>query len=594
MFIRPSKKAGKVAPVVFRPQLEDLEARWLPSGSTAYLATDLVSDQPGVARNLDPTLVNGWGISLNQSGGAFWVSAAETGLSEVYGGDVKGSPISQPFKVTIPGGSPTGQVFNDTGSTTDFIVTSGTASRAAQFIFASESGNITGWNGGVPPGSRAAIITASVSGANFKGLALAKTASGNFLYAADFHNNKIDVFDGSWKLTTLAGSFTDPNLPAGYAAFNVQNLGGKLYVTYAKQDADAEDDLAGKGNGFVSVFDTSGNFIKRLASRGTLNSPWGLALAPTLVPNDPTTDFGQFSGALLVGNFGDGRINAFNPDTGKFLGQLSSSKGHPLVIDGLWGLAFGNGVSAGDKNALYYAAGPDDEEHGLFGKITANPEGTNPVKAELTNGELLLTGSRDNDHVHISLRDKGQTVRVRAGGEVIGEFKTADVGSIRFLGFAGKDHVVLSPHITINAVLDGGADNDVLVSGDGNDILLGGPGKDLLSGRGGRDLVIGGTDTDALLGGKDDDIVIGGTTAYDSKLADLQAILAKWTSMTPSQSYEDRVMDLKAGTGAPKLDSTTVLDDGARDVLFGGRGLDWFFATLPDVLIDRIAAEHIN
>jgi len=341
--------------------LELLEGRLVP---TAYVTTNLVSDQPGVARTTDPTLVNAWGIAVGPL--SFWVSANGTDLSEVYVGDVAGSSLIAPFKVAIPGGAPTGQVAN---LTTDFVVTDGTNSRPAAFIFASESGAVTGWSPAVPPGSRVAQPGFQADdGAIYKGIALANNGSGNFLYLADFHNGKIDVLDSQFHLTHLAGDFTDPHMMRGFAPFNVAAIGDKLYVAYAKQDADAEDDVQGQGLGFVSVFDLNGNFLNRFVNRGRLNAPWAVVQAPA--------NFGQFSGDILIGNFGDGRINAFDPVTREFQGVLSSRPGRPIEIDGLWGLAFGNGRTAGDANALYFAAGPDDETHGLFGSIRIAPDAT--------------------------------------------------------------------------------------------------------------------------------------------------------------------------------------------------------------------------
>ena len=207
----------------------------------------------------------------------------------------------------------------------------------------------------------------SASEAVYKGLAIGNNGTANFLYAANFHEGTIDVFDAAYAPATLAGSFSDATIPAGYAPFDIQNIGGVLYVTYALQDADAHDDVPGLGHGFINKFDLNGNFIARFVSRGSLNSPWGLAVAPA--------GFGAFANALLVGNFGNGRINAFNPATGALLGQLADDSGHAISIEGLWGLKFGNGGSGGDANTLYFAAGipgPDQlEDHGLFGSIIA-------------------------------------------------------------------------------------------------------------------------------------------------------------------------------------------------------------------------------
>jgi uncharacterized protein (TIGR03118 family) len=583
-----------------RLRAELLEDRNTPSNTaTAYLATDLVSDQPGVAPVTDPTLVNAWGISLSQTGGAFWVSSNGKDLSELYGGDVttKGvtSPISQPFKVAIPGGAPTGQVFNNTGSKTDFMVTDGTNSKTAVFIFASEAGEITGWNPGVgivaganPPSKTAEVGFPSSDNAVYKGLALAQVGSANFLYAADFHNDKIDVIDGQFHQVTLGKNgfetFTDPNLPHGYAPFNVAAINGKLYVSYAKQDADQHDDVAGHGHGFIDVFETNGHFDGRLVSRGDLNSPWGMVQAPP--------GFGEFAGDLLVGNFGDGRIHAYDLMTGKEQGTLSESPGHPLVIDGLWGLAFGNGVSAGDANSLYYAAGPDNEAHGLFGRITANPAGTNPVSAKLVGSDLVITGSRDNDHVEVELAQGGQVV-VEAGEQRIGQFDLSALATIRFNGFAGDDVLVVDPRIDVTVIADGGAGDDVLIGGGGNNILLGNAGNDLLVGGPGRDILIGGDGQDALFGRGGDDILIGGRTSHDAKPDELLQILGVWAS--PTMSYNDRVSAIRSGTGGvPALNSTTVFDDGVRDDLFGGQGQDWFIGQLPDVLHGRQPNEQIN
>jgi uncharacterized protein (TIGR03118 family) len=589
MFLTGMKDRGDDRPAIsstdrLRTRLHvlPLDDRILPS--TSYLAQDLIADQPGVAAITDPTLVNGWGISLNPNGGVFWVSANGTGLSELYGGDVNGSPITQPFKVVTPGGTPTGQVFN---GTPDFVVSSGTAKAPAAFIFASESGAVTGWNPGVPPPPPSKVAQPAfqaTDGAVYKGMTLAQSGGNNYLYLADFHNNKIDVLDSSYKLTQLDGSFTDPQLPHGFAPFNVAAIGGKLYVAYARQDADQHDDVAGRGNGFIDVFDTAGHFEQRLVSRGALNSPWGLVQAPA--------DFGQFSNALLVGNFGDGRIHAYDASSGKFLGTLEESPGHPLVIDGLWGLAFGNGKTAGNTNSLYYAAGPDGEAHGLFGKITANAAGTSPVSATLTGSNLVINGSRDSDVVTVRLKHSGQDVVVRADGQNIGEFNLADIGMIQFHGWAGNDVFVVDPRMDVMTFADGGAGNDVLIGGGGSNVELGGSGDDVLVGRAAGDFLIGGTGHDVLVGGSGGDILVGGQTAHDGDQAALVQILNAWNS---AASYNDRVAALRAGTGGvPKLDVTTVMDDGVRDDLVGGPGLDWFISQPPDRLHGRRGAEQVN
>lgn len=585
MLSRLVGKTRKLAPKnIRRTQLivEALEHRLVPS--TAYLATDLVSDQAGVAAITDPNLVNAWGIALNPNGnGAFWVSSNGKDLSTVYNGDTTGHPFAKSsLEVSIPGGAPTGQVFNPTS---DFTVTNGSASGPAVFIFASESGQVTGWNPNVPPPapSTSAQPTAfSDPTAVLKGIALSTSTTGNFLYLADFANNKIDVLDGGFHLVTEpAGAFTDSTLPAGYAPFNVAVFGDKLYVTYAKQDAAKKDDVAGAGHGFVDVYNLDGTLQTHLISGGALNSPWGMAMAPA--------DFGDFSNMLLVGNFGDGRINAFDPATGAFKGTLSSSPGHPLVIDGLWGITFGNGV-AGTTNTLYYAAGPADESHGLFGKITANAAGTSPVQVALIDGNLTITGSRDNDQIEVELVKHGQTIVVESHEKTIGSFNAADVSTITVNGLAGNDSIEISPRIDANAILDGGAGNDHLVAGGGNDILLGGSGNDVLVGRFGRDILIGGEGRDVLVGGKGSDLLIGGSTKYDADTASLLKIMTEWAS---TDSFTTRMAKLTDPTsGLPILDSTTVIDDGERDQLVGGPGLDWFFAGTGDHIAGKGHDDH--
>jgi uncharacterized protein (TIGR03118 family) len=326
----------------------------------AFGIRNLVSDQPGVAATLDPDLVNAWGLAAGPTT-PWWVNAADADVAKIY--NARGE--IQPLAVDVAGG-PTGMVFN---GSSDFVVSDGNgASGPSLFLFATESGTIRGWNPAVPmpAPSTQSFVVADRSGvdANYKGLAIASTADGPILYAADFHNARVDMFDGDFNVISDSTTFVDPDLPAGFAPFGIQELSGDIFVSYAKQDADAEDEVAGAHLGFVDRFDTSGALVGRVASEGPLNAPWGLAMAPD--------GFGKFSGDLLVGNFGNGLIHAFRPlADGSFerAGVLRKRNGNPIAIDGLWALAFGNDDDAGSSHTLFFTAGPDDEEHGLFGKI---------------------------------------------------------------------------------------------------------------------------------------------------------------------------------------------------------------------------------
>jgi uncharacterized protein (TIGR03118 family) len=497
-------------------------------------------------------------------------------LADVYSGDAGGTPLAKtPLEVMIMGGEPTGNVFNTT--TSDFSITDGTNSGKAFFIFASESGNVTGWNPTVGGGTTTEFGFHAMDGAVYKGIALANdSANGNnFLYLADFHSNKIDVLNSSFTKVTLGGNFTDPNLPAGFAPFNVAEINGQLYVSYAVQDAAKHDDVAGKGHGVIDVYTNDGVFVKRLVSNGAgskLNSPWGMVVAPAT--------FGDFGGDLLVGNFGDGHIHAYNADTGAFLGTLTGFKNHPIVVDGLWGFAFGNGT-AGDTNTLYFAAGPDHEGHGLFGKITANPAGTAPVTAVLNGDVLTITGGPDADKINVRLKKPTQQIIVQDQGVVVGSFDASAVSTIEIQGLAGNDHIVVGPKIDATVIADGGAGNDKITgSKDSSNILLGGPGNDRLFGGHARDILIGGDGKDRAHGFQGDDILIGGSTTFDTNTAALLQILGEWNS---SDSFETRMMKLSTGAGGlPILDSTTVIDDGVVDHLVGGPGHNWFFAGVGD------------
>ena len=322
----------------------------VPMPGNSFDQHNLVSDIPGLASYTDPDLINPWGVASSATS-PFWVADNGPGLATLYnslGG-------KQGLVVTIPpvgASNPTGQVFNPNSANFG----------GAHFIFSTENGTIAAWSGG----TNAALTYTSPVGAVFKGLALAANGPNTYLYATDFHNNAIDVFDTNFNKVSLGGSFTDPNLPAGYAPFGIQTSGGLLYVTYALQDAQMHDNQDCPGCGFVDVFDTNGNLVQRLASMGALNAPWGLAWAPS--------GFGQFGGDLLVGNFGDGTINVYDPITGTWLAQLDDPNGNPITNDGLWNIGFGNGGNGGKKNILYFTAGLNDEADGLFGQISSVPE----------------------------------------------------------------------------------------------------------------------------------------------------------------------------------------------------------------------------
>jgi uncharacterized protein (TIGR03118 family) len=337
-----------------------------PAAAQFYAQHNLVSDGAVPADLVDPNLVNAWGL-VSSPTSPWWISDNGTGRATLY----RFSTGAIPLIVTVPGaggqqGTPTGVVFNGGAG---FVVSNGAGTSPARFIFAAEDGTISGFRG-------APIVIAvnnSASGAVYKGLAIDSPTAGNFLYATNFHAGTVDVFNSTFHPVTMPpGAFTDPDLPAGYAPFGIRNIGGTIYVTYALQDAAKHDDVPGEGHGFVNAFDTAGNLIRRVASKGQLNSPWGLALAPA--------DFGFFSGDLLVGNFGNGRIHAFDPANlngqGEFQhrGPLHAANGRPIEIDGLWALAFGSGSPAsGPTNTLFFTAGPFDEQHGLFGTLVVAP-----------------------------------------------------------------------------------------------------------------------------------------------------------------------------------------------------------------------------
>jgi uncharacterized protein (TIGR03118 family) len=321
----------------------------------AYNMYPLVSDSSAVSAPLaDSALVNGWGLSASAAS-PWWTSNNETNSSTLYSG--VGSKIA--LVVTVPGG-PTGTVANP--STVDFVISQNGASGAARFLFDTEGGQVLGWAPNVNATNAVVAVDNTAAGAEYTGLATANDR----LYAADFHNARVDAFDASFKPLSLG--FKDPGLPAGWAPFGIQALGGNIFVTYAQQDKAKKDSVPGGGLGYVDEFTPDGALVARVASKGStrapLNAPWGLALAPA--------NFGAYSGDLLVGNFGNGRISAYQERTpGKWVykGQVRVASGAPIVIDGLWAIAFGNGAAAGPTNNLYFSSGPSGETHGLFGFI---------------------------------------------------------------------------------------------------------------------------------------------------------------------------------------------------------------------------------
>ena len=321
-------------------------------GGTLYTQHNLVSNSSATPASFtDPNLINPWG-NVSNGGSPFWVSDQGTGVSTLYS-TPPGTPLS--LVVSIPGGNPTGIVANTAGFNVN--------GSSAAFIFATLGGTIAGWSG-TPLTS--AVTEATVSGAVFTGLAQASNSSGTFVYAADFKNGNIDVFNSSYTQVSLSGSFTDPNLPTGYRPYNIQPVNGKLYVEYAPIGSNGLP-VVGPGNGVVDVFDTNGGFAQRLISNGQLNVPWGIVLAPS--------SFGEFGGDLLVGNFGNGWINAFNPTTGAFVGTLDLANGNPFAEPALWSLDFGIGGSGGTPGVLYFTSGLTlNQTDGLLGALAPTPE----------------------------------------------------------------------------------------------------------------------------------------------------------------------------------------------------------------------------
>jgi uncharacterized protein (TIGR03118 family) len=344
-----------------------------PAGATAHVSAyrqiNLVSDQPGKAQLIDPDLVNAWGLAASPGtnalpGSPLWVADNGSDKATLYAaGSTPNSVSKVPLVIDVTGAAPTGQVFNADGSA--FVVKDSQGnSGSSLFLFDTENGTIDGWApnvGGPAPSTVTEVARDNGANAVYKGLAIATVKGKSFLYATNFRSGRVEAYDSTFTPVEMPGGlFVDPGLPAGYGPFGIAEIMGQLYVSFAKQDATLHDDTAGPGHGFVDVFTNTGAFVRRLVTRGALNSPWGLALAPR--------SFGRFGGDLLVGNFGNGLINAYNATNGAWLGRLSQRNGLPIQIDGLWGLMFGNGNAAG-TNQLIFSAGPDGESHGLLGKI---------------------------------------------------------------------------------------------------------------------------------------------------------------------------------------------------------------------------------
>jgi uncharacterized protein (TIGR03118 family) len=335
-----------------------------PPPGSEFTQTNLIADQASAGAVVtDPGLQNAWGLAFSATS-PLWVSDNNSGLATIYSipaGGLKATKAG--LTVTVQGGraatsdgsSPTGQVNN---STTGFVVTGSAGSGPAAFIFDSESGQIQAWSPKADPTN--ALVMVSSPTAVYKGLAIASTDQGAFLYAANFNAGTVDVFNSSFQQVHLLGNFSDPRIPSNYAPFGIEEINGLMYVTYAEQDAAKHDDVAGPGKGFIDIFTTNGLLLRRLASRGALNAPWGLAQAPA--------GFGRFGGDLLVGNFGNGWINAFQQFSGFPAGPMLSAQGKPISIDGLWALKFGT-ASTGGTGTLLFSSGPNNQTNGLIGSL---------------------------------------------------------------------------------------------------------------------------------------------------------------------------------------------------------------------------------
>lgn len=376
--------------------------------ANAYIQHNLVADTAGIADFTDAGAINPWGIAISGTS-PFWVSLNGTGLAVIYGstGSISTVRVQIPAGAGTASGKPgpiTGQIAN---TSTAFAVGTG---RNANFLFCTEDGTISGWNPQQDATHAILKVDNSTKGAIYTGCTLGGTTAAPQLYAANLNSGSIDVFDGNFAPVTMpAGAFVDSKIPAGFAPFNIWTLGGQLYVMYAKQNAAKNDVTPGAGNGYVDIFDMSGTLVKSLASGGPLNAPWGVAIAPA--------NFGSFSNDVLVGNFGDGKINAFDPQTGASLGALQDPKGAPIVLPGLWALIVGNGRAGGDTQAVYFTAGTGNEQHGLFGSLQAAPAITS--NTPVLNGASFQAGMAQYTWVSLFGASMASTTRPWAAKDIV-------------------------------------------------------------------------------------------------------------------------------------------------------------------------------
>jgi uncharacterized protein (TIGR03118 family) len=405
--------------------------------ANGYVVRNLVSDIPDLADFTDPNLVGAWGITESAKS-PFWISDAGTGVSTLYG--TNGSVI--PLVVTIPpakGGTtgiPTGTVYN---GTTGFAIATG---QPAFFLFATLDGTISGWNPNVNKGASVVMVDNSSKGAAYTGLAMGTTGGNTYIYAANLAGS-VDVFDSNFKPVNIA--FQDPKIPAGYAPFNVQNLGGNLYVTYGLQNSGKNFVMPGAGNGYVDIYNPSGALMQHLVDKGPLNAPWGLAIAPA--------NFGDFANDLLVGNFGDGTINVFNPTTGATVAALNDAYGQPVVINSLWALQVGNGASGGDANAIYFTAGisgPDNGNHGLFGRLQAAPVIT---AANVLNGASFQPSIAPNTFITITGANLAATTRDFTNEDIVQGALPTDIDNVSVTVNGTRAYVTYVSPTQLNVLL---------------------------------------------------------------------------------------------------------------------------------------------